>query len=141
MKVSEIMTHEVEVAAPDAILEAAARKMRDLDVGMLPICDGERLVGMLTDRDIAIRAVAEGKDPRRSLVRDAMTPDVRYVFEDDDVEEAARIMHEVQVRRLPVLNRQKNLVGIVALGDLAVRNPDEQLSGEVLAGVSTPTGR
>jgi CBS domain-containing protein len=112
--------------------------MRDHDVGALPVCDGERLIGMLTDRDIAIRAVAEGRDPRSTRARDVITEKVRYVFEDQDVQEAARMMEEAQIRRLPVLNRDKKLVGVLSLGDLAVRFHDEDLSGEALEQISQP---
>jgi CBS domain-containing protein len=113
--------------------------MKELDVGMLPVCgDNDRLVGTLTDRDITIRAVAEGLDPRTALVRDVMTPSVVYCFEDEDVEEAARLMKDNQVRRLVVLNRDKRLVGIVSLGDLAVDTGDEHLAGSALEAVSEP---
>lgn len=139
MKVSDIMTPEVETVAPEAALQDAAGCMREIDVGVLPVCDGERLVGMLTDRDIILRAVAEGRDPRTTRVRDVMTDEVRYAFDDQDVEEAVHLMNEHQIRRLPVLNRQKRLIGIVSLGDVAVRTDDEELSGQALEGVSEPT--
>jgi CBS domain-containing protein len=139
MQTREIMTHGVECTRPNATLQEAARKMRDLDVGPLPVCgDNDRLVGMLTDRDITVRAVAEGQDPRTALVRDVMTPNIIYCFEDQDVAEAGRLMKENQVRRLPVLNRDKRVVGIVSLGDLAVDTGDEQLAGNVLEAVSEP---
>ena len=113
--------------------------MRDLDIGLLPVCgDNDRLVGMLTDRDITIRAVAEGQDCRISLVRDAMTPNLVYCFEDEDITEAAELMKENQIRRLVVLDNDKRLVGIVSLGDLAVDAGDEELVGSALAGVSEP---
>src|SRR5438552_4661928 len=108
MKVKDVMTKGAECVGPDASLQEAARKMKDLDVGPLPVCgDNQKLVGMLTDRDIVIRAVAEGKDPRTARVRDAMTEGVCYCFEDDDVAEAARLMKDKQIRRLVVLNRDK----------------------------------
>src|SRR5207253_6125561 len=100
--------------------------------------DNDRLAGMLTDRDIAVRAVAEGKDPAACKVRDAMTPDVVYCYDDQPVEEAERVMKEKQIRRLLVLNRDKRLVGIVSLGDLAVRTGDREQVGEVLHQVSEP---
>jgi CBS domain-containing protein len=113
--------------------------MRDMDVGPIPVCDGDRLLGMLTDRDIAIRAVAEdGRDPREVAVANVMTPDVIYCFDDQDVEEAARIMQERQIRRLLVLNREKQLVGIVSLGDVAVENTNPQTKAETLKKVSEP---
>lgn len=138
MKLSEIMTRDVEVLASDGMLDQAARRMKDLDVGTMPVCDGERLVGMLTDRDIVIRAVAAGADSRRTRVRDAMTPEVCYCYEDQDIEEAAELMHDEQIRRLPIVNRDMRLTGIVALGDLAVRTHDEHLAGHVLEGISEP---
>ena len=107
--------------------------------GPLPVCDNDRLAGLITDRDIAVRAVAEGCDPRTTTVKDVMTPDVVYCFEDQDVQEAAQLMREHQVRRLVVLNRDKRLVGIVSLGDLAVETGDEKLSGRTLEHVSLPT--
>jgi CBS domain-containing protein len=139
MKVSDIMTPEVETVAPEAALQDAAGCMREIDVGVLPVCDGERLVGMLTDRDIILRAVAEGRDPRTTRVRDVMSEEVRYAYDDQDVEEAVHLMNEHQIRRLPVLNRQKRLIGIVSLGDVAVRTDDEELSGQALEGVSEPS--
>ncbi|MEW6296415.1 MAG: CBS domain-containing protein [Thermodesulfobacteriota bacterium] len=138
MQLKEIMTQGVDVISPDATLQEAAAKMKTLDVGPLPVCDGDRLVGMLTDRDIAVRAVAEGRDPTTTPVREVMTPEVIYCFEDQSVEEAAKLMEEKQIRRLPILNRNKWLVGIVSLGDLAVGTGDQQLAGEVLEQVSEP---
>jgi len=140
MQLRDVMTRGVEVIHPDATLEEAAEKMKSLDVGPLPVCDGERLVGMVTDRDITVRATAEGRDPKSTRIRDVMTPDILYCFEDQSVEEAARLMEEKQIRRLVVLNREKRLVGIVSLGDVAVRGADQELSGEVLEEVSEPAG-
>ena len=120
MLLRDVMTPHVEVIHPDATLREAAQKMKTLDVGPVPVCDGDRLQGMLTDRDITIRATAEGRDPNTTRVREVMTPDVVYCFEDQDVVEAARMMEERQIRRLVILNRDKRLVGIVSLGDLAV---------------------
>ena len=109
-------------------------------MGPLPVCgDNDRLVGMITDRDITVRAVAEACDPRTTTVQDVMTPDVVYCFDDQDVQEAARLMKEHQVRRLVVLNRDKRLVGIVSLGDLAVETGDERLAGKTVEQVSLPT--
>jgi CBS domain-containing protein len=113
--------------------------MRDLDVGPLPVCgDDDRLVGVITDRDITVRATAEGEHPWTTHVREIMTPEVIYCFEDQDVAEAACIMKEKQVRRLIVLNRDKRMVGIVSLGDLAVDTGDEVIAGNTLEGVSMP---
>jgi CBS domain-containing protein len=137
MKLRDVMTPGVECVGPDTSIQEAARKMRDLDVGPLPICDNDRLAGMVTDRDITIRAVAEGHDPKECKVRDVMTRDVVYCFDDQDVKEAARLMEEKQIRRLVVLNRDKRMVGIVSLGDLAV-DASKRQAGEVLQAVSEP---
>jgi CBS domain-containing protein len=138
MQLRDVMTHQVEVVRPGAAVQEAAALMRDLDVGSLPVCDGTRLQGMVTDRDITIRATADGRDPRQTPVREVMTSELFYCFEDQPVEEAASLMEEHQIRRLPILNRQKDLVGIVSLGDLAVDTSDEELVGEVLEEVSEP---
>ncbi len=136
MKLSEIMTRSVEVVSPDETLQNAARKMRLRDVGFLPVCDGQRLVGTLSDRDITVRAVAEGLDPRSTAVRDLATQNLVWCFDDEDVVNAARKMRSKQIRRLMVINRQnKQLVGVVSLGDLAA-NGTRELSGEVLQSVS-----
>jgi len=136
MQLKNVMTRGVEVIHPNATLEEAAAKMDKLDIGPLPVCDGNRLVGMVTDRDITVRATAAGQDPKTTRVRDVMTDNVVYGFEDDDTNDAARLMEEQQIRRLVVLDRDKRLVGIVSLGDLAVSTQDNQLSGEVLERVS-----
>jgi CBS domain-containing protein len=138
MWVREIMTRDVECASPDDTLQETARKMKELDVGPMPICDHDRVVGMLTDRDITIRAVAEGRDPRSTRVRDVMTQNVVSCYEDDAVEEAARLMQERQIRRLLVLDRSRQLVGIISLGDLAADTGDPYRVGEVLQDVSEP---
>jgi len=139
MQVKEVMTRGVECARPDHTLEAAAAKMKSLDVGVLPVCgDQDRLVGMITDRDVTVRATAEGEDPRVIRVADVMTPDVFYCFEEDDVSDAARQMKEKQVRRLVVLNRDRRLIGIVSLGDLAVETGDRRMAGDALSAVSEP---
>jgi len=139
MRVNEVMTHGVECVRPEDSIAAAAQKMKDLDVGALPVCgDNDRLAGMVTDRDITVRATAGCCDPGGTFVRDVMTPNVIYCFEDQDVTEAARLMKENQVRRLVVLNRDKRLVGIVSLGDLAVDTGDEELAGATVSAVSEP---
>jgi len=138
MKLSEIMTREVVILQPDDSLQSAAKKMRDHDIGFLPVCDGETLLGVLSDRDITIRALADGMDVNIMLGRDLMTAPAIYCFEDQDVSEAARIMEENQIRRLVVVSRDdKRLVGVISLGDLA-RNGTAQLSGKVLRKVSRP---
>ena len=136
MQVREVMTRGVQCIAPQTPLQEAAAKMRELDTGCLPVCENNRLAGMLTDRDIVIRAVAEGRDPQTCTARDVMTCGIVHCFEDDDVEEAAQLMKDRQIRRLLVLNRNKQLVGIVSLGDLAVDTGDDQFSGEILERVS-----
>jgi CBS domain-containing protein len=136
MKLKEIMTRDVEVVHPDDSLLMAARKMRDNDIGFLPVCDGDRLIGVLSDRDLAIRAVAEGRDPDTIIGRDLVTSPVMYCYEDQDINEAAQLMRDNQIRRLVVLNRSKRLVGVVSLGDVAM-NGTNDLSGEVLQSVST----
>ena len=113
--------------------------MKALDVGMLPICENERLIGTITDRDITIRAVAEGFDPKTTRVKQAMSREIIYCFDDQNIEEAAETMERSQIRRLPVLDRTKHLVGIVSLGDLASRTTEADLVGRVLARVSEPT--
>ena len=138
MKVREVMTAGAQCITPDQTLQEAARMMKNLDVGPLPVCDNDRLVGILTDRDITVRATAEGQDPKRTRVADILTPDVVFCFDDQDVHDAARLMQENQIRRLVVLNRDKRLVGIVSLGDLAVETRDEHLAGKTLEEVSQP---
>src|SRR5437016_839577 len=142
MQVSEVMTRGVECARPADSIARAAEKMRELDVGALPVCgDNDRLVGMITDRDITVRSTAGCCDPGSTCVRDAMTPSVVYVFDDQDVADAARLMKEKQVRRLIVLNRNKRLAGIVSLGDLALESHDGELVGATLEAVSESATR
>lgn len=136
MLIREIMTDHVEFVGPDESLQEAALKMRDFGVGPLPVCENEAVVGMLTDRDITIRAVAEGCDPESTKVRDVMSGELVCCFDDQDVDVAARLMKAQQIRRIVVMNRDKRLVGIVSLGDLAVDAPSPQRAGEILQGVS-----
>ena len=138
MKVHEAMTPDVRVARPDQSICEAARMMAECDAGALPVGDDDQLVGVITDRDIAIRAVAEGKSPE-TPIRYVMSNEVLYCFEDEDTEEVARNMGDNKVRRLPVLSRSKRLVGIVSIGDLALNN-DLDTTGEALADISTPGG-
>jgi CBS domain-containing protein len=138
MQVSEILTREVETIRPETTAREAAQRMRSMDVGALPVCDGRRLLGMVTDRDLTLRVLAEGRDPNATPVQAAMTPDVQYVFESDDVQHAAQIMKDNQIRRLPVVDRDKQLVGILAIGDIATHATD-QLSGDTLEKISEPT--
>jgi len=139
MQVCEVMTKRAECISPKANLQQAAERMKELDVGALPVCDNDRLTGMLTDRDIILRCVCEGHDPRADRVGDTMTPKIIYCFEDDDVTKAVDLMIAKQVRRLPVLNHDKRLVGMLALGDLAVESGAQQLAGNALEGVSKPS--
>lgn len=141
MQLRDVMTRRVEVVRPDATLQEAAQKMKELDVGPIPVCDGDRLQGMLTDRDITIRAIADGKDPTRTRVSEVMTPDVVYCFEDQEVAEASRLMQEHQIRRLIVLNREKRLVGIVSLGDLATEPGAQDEASDALEEISEPATR
>jgi CBS domain-containing protein len=138
MQLKDVMTPGVEVINPEASIYEAAEKMSHLDIGPLPVCEGDRLIGMLTDRDITVRAVAAGRDPRTTQVRDIMTPDVVYGFDDEEIHTAARLMAQYQIRRLPVLNRSKQLVGMVALGDLALHPGAQAVTAEVLEQVSEP---
>lgn len=138
MKVSETMTPDVRIVGPSATLQAAARAMAELDAGALPVGERDRLVGMITDRDIAVRGVAIGLGPTAS-VGEVMTEDVKYCFADQDLDEVVRNMGDIQVRRLPVVNREKRLVGILSLGDAAATSGGS-LVGDALSGISRPGG-
>src|SRR5437868_4989046 len=122
MRVSEVMKRDVHLARPDESIRDAAREMADIDAGVLPVADGDRLVGMITDRDIAIRAVALGKSPD-TKVREVMSAEVKYCFEDEDLDHVVSNLGDLRIRRLPVMNRDKRLVGIVSLGDFAKGKP------------------
>lgn len=135
-RIADIMSTDVRTIQPQESLRRAAQCMQQLDVGALPVCDGERLLGMLTDRDIAMRAVADGLDPDQACVSDIMSPDVRTCRADEDAEEAKRLMGDLQVRRLPVVDQDRRLVGIVSLGDLAVREGGH--IDEAVRGISQP---
>src|SRR3712207_6201761 len=139
MKVSEVMTRDVRLIEPTQSIQEAARMMAELDAGIMPVREGDRLVGMITDRDIAVRAVAEGKGPD-TAISEVMTEDVKYCYEDGDTEDVARNMADIQVRRLPVLNQDKRLVGIISLGDMAVSDQSGK-AGEAVAGISQPGGQ
>lgn len=136
MNISEIMTHGVECIEPSKPISIAAEKMRDLDIGFLAVCDDDRLVGTVTDRDIAIRSVAQGRDPRLAPVEEIMSPSVFYCYEDQEVSEAARRMQEKEVRRMLVLNRQKRLVGVLSLGDIAKASSEKNIAGETLGEIA-----
>ncbi len=138
MNVSDVMSRDVTIATPNDTVQKVARIMKEQDTGVLPVGENDRLVGMLTDRDITVRAVADGKAPNKCRVRDVMSSDVKYVYEDESVEDVARNMSQLQVRRLPVLNREKRLVGIVSIGDLARGGPQE--AGDALKDIAKPNG-
>jgi CBS domain-containing protein len=141
MQLREIMTTDVEVISPDIPLQQAAQRMREIDTGFLPVGENDRLVGTLTDRDIAVRAVADGRDPKATRVRETMSEKVVYCFEDQDTKEAAQIMGEHQIRRLPVLSRDKRLVGVVSLGDIASEARETRTVGAATQQVSHKTGQ
>jgi len=138
MKVREAMTPDVQLVDPGRSIADAARLMADCDIGALPVSQDDRLVGMITDRDIAIRAVAEGMGPDTKIA-DVMSREVKYCFDDDDLDDVASNMSDIQVRRLPVVDRDKRLVGIVSLGDVSACE-DSARSGKTLAGISMPGG-
>jgi len=138
MKVSDAMTPDVQLCTPQDTLKDAAEAMMALNIGLLPVTDGDRLVGMISDRDIATKGVAMGLGPD-SLVQAVMTEDVKYCFEDQELEEVTKNMGDIQVRRLPVLSRDKRLVGIIALGDIARANSGDG-TAEALSQISEPTG-
>ena len=139
MKISEVMTRDVQTVRPDQPVQQAASFMLSADAGSIPVIDGDRLIGMITDRDIAVRGVAKGYGPD-TPVRELMTNDVICVRSDDDVDDVATKMSDAQVRRLPVIDDQERLCGIVSLGDLS-RDADEDAAAEALEGVSEPGGR
>ena len=138
MKVNECMTREVLIVDPGETLQRAARTMADIDAGALPVGENDRLIGMVTDRDIAIRGAGQGRTPN-ATVREVMSPEILYCFEDDDVEDVLNNMAEIQVRRLPVLDRNKRLVGVVSITDL-VDSGGETHAGEVLREIARPSG-
>lgn len=138
MKVSEAMTREVCIASPEETIQKAAQLMAGLDTGVLPVGDGGRLLGMITDRDIVVRGLAEGLEAD-ALVGEVMTPEVKYCFEDQDVAEVCRNMSDLQIRRLPVVDRDKRLVGILSLGDIATTSGDGSAGG-ALSGICRPGG-
>jgi CBS domain-containing protein len=134
----DVMTRDVKMVGPESTIMEAARQMRDGDFGMMPVAeDDHRIVGAITDRDIAINAVAQGRDPR-TTVREVMTADVVWAYEDDPVERGVEIMSKHQIRRLPVVDRSKRLVGIVALGDIATERAERDAAAEALSAISKP---
>lgn len=139
MKVDTVMTRDVRLVKPDQSIREAAQLMEEIDAGALPVTDKDRLVGMITDRDIAIRAVAHGKSPD-TRIRDVMSPGILYCFDDQDLDEVAQNMGKNQVRRLPVISHDKRLVGILSLGDLASKE-DARAVGKAVSRVSEPGGK
>ena len=138
MRLDKIMTRDVEIVKADDPLEIAAQKMRDRDVGSLPVVDEGKLIGVITDRDITVRATAAGLDPRRTRVRNLITTDLIWCYEDQEVDKAAKLMEDYQIRRMIILDPQtQKLVGIISLGDLAKREENEK-AGEILEKVSEP---
>ena len=137
MKISDIMTRNVRVVAPERTIQEAARLMDEMNVGVLPVCDGRRLRGMVTDRDITVRATAAGLPPDTTRVRDVMSDNVWWCFDDDDVDHIVQLMSDHQIRRLPVVDHDKHLVGIVALGDLATDQQEQ--ATRALHRISTPS--
>jgi len=137
-QIKDLMSRDVKMISPDMTIADAAKKMRDGDFGLLPVGEGDNMIGTISDRDIAIRAVAEDKGVA-TKVRDVMSKGVAWAYEDDSVEQAAMIMSEHQVRRLPVVNREKRLVGIISLGDLA--QSEKKAATWAVSGVSRPGGQ
>lgn len=137
-QIKELMSRDVKVIGPDMTIGEAAKAMRDGDFGMMPVGEDDRMIGTISDRDIAIRAVAEGKDAG-TKVRDVMSKGIAWAYEDDSVEQAVTVMSKHQVRRLPVVNRAKRLVGILALGDFAVESTEIRPAAKALAEISKPS--
>lgn len=135
-KLKDVMSRDVQVISPDDPIQEAAQQMRAGNFGMMPVGENDRMVGAISDRDIAIRVVADGMDPGSTRVRDVMSPGIVWAYEDDSVDLAARLMSEHQIRRLPILNADKRLVGIVALGDFAVESADIDVAAEALSEIS-----
>ena len=139
MKIRDIMSQPVEVISPEDTVTDAAQKMVELDCGILPVGENDQLVGVITDRDIVTRAVAKGVDPDECYVREAMSTDVKCCYEDESLDDLARNMRTLQVKRLPVLNRKKRLVGIVSLGDLAMGSDTAIHAQQALSGIAQPS--
>jgi len=141
MQIRDVMTQGVATIDPNTSAVEAAAKMRELDVGSLPVCEGGQLEGVLTDRDIVVRLVAEGRNPSSTRIGEIMTSGATYCFDDQTLDEAALMMEAQQIRRLPILNRNKELVGMLSLGDIATRADtiDQKLADEALKEISEPT--
>ena len=137
MRISEAMSRDVRLVDPGQTIRDVAKIMADIDAGAVPVSENDRLVGMITDRDIAVRAIAQGKGPD-TPVREVMSQEVKYCFDDEELDHVAKNMGDIRVRRLPVVNREKRLVGIVSLGDVALKG--ERAGGKAVKGVSKPGG-
>ncbi|HEY9088473.1 MAG TPA: CBS domain-containing protein [Anaerolineaceae bacterium] len=138
MKVSDVMTKNIKVIPHNATVRDAAKLMKDIDTGFVPVIDSENVIGVITDRDIVLRCTAEGHNPNETKVEEVMTREFFFLYEDEDVTEAAKVMSDQQVRRLPVVNRQEELVGVVSLGDLSVDVNNDKMSGKTLEDISRP---
>ena len=138
MQLKKVMSTNPECVSPATPIGQVASVMKTRDIGMVLVSENDRLVGTVTDRDIVIRGIAEGRDPRIAMTGDIMTSKAAFCFEDQDISEAAQLMEERKIRRLAILNRDMKLVGVVSLGDLAVRTGDEAMSGEVIKFVARP---
>jgi CBS domain-containing protein len=136
MNIQQIMTQKVECVDSTVTIAKAAQKMRDMDIGFLPVCENDKLVGTVTDRDITTRSVAQGRDPRLAPVSEVMTQEVFYCYEDEEVDRIAQYMQENEVRRMLIMNREKRLVGVVSLGDIAKASGEKQLAGETLGQIA-----
>ena len=137
-KLKDLMSRDVQIISPDGTIKEAAQQMRKGNFGMMPVGENDRMIGAISDRDIAIRAVAEGKDPS-TKVREVMSEGIVWAYEEDSVDDAAKLMGDRQIRRLPIVNADKRLVGIVALGDFAVVSADIEVAGEALSEISKPS--
>jgi CBS domain-containing protein len=136
-QVSQVMTRGVRAMSPNDTMIKAAQAMEELDVGVIPVCDGDRLVGMVTDRDLVVRGLAQGRAAENTQLNDVMSPEVRWCYDDQSVEEVVEQMRDAQIRRVPVIDHDKHLVGMLSLGDVAVK-ADEGEAGEALQGISEP---
>lgn len=139
MTIRDIMTRDVQIVGPNETIRKAAQMMDQLNVGVLPVCDGEKLVGMITDRDITVRATSAGMAPDQCKVSEVMTTEPRFCYEDDPVNEVSRLMGGQQIRRVPVVDHNNKLVGIVSLGDLATDAKDDRAAGSALEQISSPS--
>lgn len=139
MKLSDVMHRDPQVIRGDTTLREAAQRMRDADIGALPVCEGDRIEGVLTDRDVVVRSIAQGDDPEKARAADVMTREIAWCFDDDSIDEASRKMSERQVQRLLVLNHDKKLVGIVSIGDLARQRGNAPAVTHTIEEIKKPT--